>query len=85
MISLIIGTNRPGGSTHKVATHIGEFYRELRVPLRVLDLEKLPPEIFLPASYARKPESFQPFADAVLNPPVCTSSCRNTTAACPAR
>ncbi len=66
MISLIIGTNRPGNSTHKVAAHIGEFYHELRVPLRVLDLEKLPPEVFLPASYASKPEAFKPFADAVL-------------------
>ena len=66
MISLIIGTNRPGSGTHKIAAHIGEFYRDLKVPLHVLDLEKLPPEIFLPSSYARKPESFRPFADAVL-------------------
>jgi len=36
------------------------------VPLRVLDLAQLPPEIFSPASYAEKPKSFQPFADAVL-------------------
>jgi chromate reductase len=66
MISLIIGTNRPGSNTRKVAAHVEEFYRELKVPLRVLDLEQLPPEIFLPSSYAKKPESFQPFAGAVL-------------------
>ena len=36
------------------------------MPLHVLDLAKLPPEIFSPASYAEKPKSFQPFADAVL-------------------
>ena len=32
----------------------------------MLDLAQLPPEIFSPASYAEKPKSFQPFADAVL-------------------
>jgi len=66
MIALIIGTNRPGSSTRKVAAHIGEIYAGLKVPLRVLDLAGLPPEIFSPSSYAEKPKSFQPFADAVL-------------------
>ena len=32
----------------------------------MLDLAQLPPEIFSPASYAEKPKSFQPFAEAVL-------------------
>ena len=66
MIALIVGTNRPGSNTRKVAAHIEEFYAELKVPLHVLDLAKLPPEIFSPTSYAEKPKSFQPFADAVL-------------------
>lgn len=66
MIGLIVGTNRPGSNTRKVAAHVEEFYAGLKVPLRVLDLAKLPPEIFSPASYAEKPKSFQPFADAVL-------------------
>ena len=66
MITLVVGTNRPGSNTRKVAAHLEEFYRELQAPLRVLDLAKLPPEIFSPSSYAEKPESFQPFADAVL-------------------
>ncbi|HZF01077.1 MAG TPA: NADPH-dependent FMN reductase [Methylomirabilota bacterium] len=66
MIVLIVGTNRPGSNTRKVAAHVEEFYRELKVPLHVLDLAKLPPEIFSPASYAEKPKSFQPFADAIL-------------------
>jgi len=66
MISLIVGTNRPGSNTRKVAAHLEEIYAELKVPLRVLDLAQLPPEIFLSASYAKKPESFQPFADAIL-------------------
>src|SRR5476651_864092 len=66
MITLIVGTNRPGSNSRKVAAQIEEIYAELKVPLNVLDLAKLPPEIFPPTSYAEKPKSFQPFADAVL-------------------
>ena len=66
MITLIIGTNRPSSNTSKVAKQIGQIYSELKVPLHVLDLAKLPPEIFSPSSYAEKPKSFLPFADAVL-------------------
>src|SRR5882757_3334089 len=66
MITLIVGTNRPGSNTRKVAAEIETIYAELKVPLHVLDLAKLPPEIFAPTSYAEKPKSFQPFADAVL-------------------
>ena len=66
MITLIVGTNRPGSNTRKVATQLEEIYAELKVPLNVLDLAKLPPEIFVPTSYAEKPKSFQPFADGVL-------------------
>jgi chromate reductase, NAD(P)H dehydrogenase (quinone) len=67
MITLVVGTNRPGSNTRKVAAHLEEFYAVLKVPLRVLDLAKLPPEVFSAASYAEKPKSFQPFADAVLS------------------
>ncbi|HEY6166910.1 MAG TPA: NADPH-dependent FMN reductase [Verrucomicrobiae bacterium] len=66
MIALIVGTNRPGSSTRKVARHVEEIYAELKVPLKVLDLAQLPPEIFSPSSYAEKPASFAPFADTVL-------------------
>jgi NAD(P)H-dependent FMN reductase len=66
MIALIVGTNRPGSNTRKVAAQIEEIYTGLKVPLHVLDLARLPPEIFAPTSYAEKPKSFQPFADAVL-------------------
>src|SRR5438046_10354916 len=66
MIALLIGTNRPGSNTRKVARHVEEIYAGLKVPLRVLDLAALPPEIFSPASYAEKPKSFRPFSDAIL-------------------
>ena len=66
MMTLIVGTNRPGSNTRKVAAEIEEIYRMMSVPLKVIDLAQLPPEIFSPASYAEKPKSFAPFADAVL-------------------
>jgi NAD(P)H-dependent FMN reductase len=66
MITLLVGTNRPGSNTRKVAANLEEIYAELKVPLNVLDLAKLPPEIFAPTSYGEKPKTFQPFADAVL-------------------
>ena len=66
MMTLIVGTNRPGSSTRKVAAEIEEIYRAMNVPLRVLDLAQLPPEVFSPSAYAEKPKSFAPFADAVL-------------------
>jgi NAD(P)H-dependent FMN reductase len=66
MLTLIVGTNRPGSNTRKVARQVEEIYASLEVPLRVLDLVNLPPEIFSPASYREKPKAFQPFADAIL-------------------
>ena len=66
MITLIVGTNRPDSNTRKVARLLEEIYAILKVPLHVLDLAQMPPEIFSPSSYAEKPKSFQPFSDAVL-------------------
>jgi len=67
VLTLISGTNRPGSNTRKVAAHVEEVYRGLGVPLAVLDLAKLPPEIFAASSYGEKPKSFEPFAQGVLN------------------
>jgi chromate reductase len=66
MLTLIVGTNRPGSNTRKVARNVEHIYAELKVPLHVLDLAQLPPEIFSPSSYGEKPKSFHPFADAIL-------------------
>lgn len=66
MITLVAGTNRPGSNTRKVTARIEEMYRQLSVPLRLVDLADLPPEIFDPSSYASKPASFKPFTDAIL-------------------
>ncbi len=66
MITLLVGTNRPGSNTRLVARQIETLYAELNQPVRVLDLAQVPPEIFAPTAYAEKPAGFAPFADAVL-------------------
>jgi chromate reductase, NAD(P)H dehydrogenase (quinone) len=66
MITIIVGTNRPDSNTRKVARQVEAIYTALKVPLHVLDLARLPPEIFSPTSYAEKPKSFLPFSDAIL-------------------
>ncbi len=66
MITLLVGTNRPGSNTRLVARQIETLYAELNQPVRVLDLGELPPEVFAPTAYAEKPASFAPFADTVL-------------------
>jgi len=67
MITLVVGTNRPGSNTRKVACQVEEVYCELKVPVCLLDLAELPPEIFVADSYARKPAAFEPFAENILN------------------
>src|SRR5258708_12534241 len=67
MITLIIGTNRPDSNSRRVSNHVEEVYAALKVPLRVLDLAKLPPQIFAPESYAMKPPEFQPFSQGILD------------------
>jgi chromate reductase len=66
MMTLLAGTNRPGSNTRKVARLVEHIYRDLAIPLKVIDLAELPREIFDPSSYAEKPASFQPFSDAIL-------------------
>lgn len=67
MLTLIVGTNRPGSNSRKVTQVISGLYADLHVPVQILDLAQLPPDIFLPSSYASKPASFKPFNDAVLH------------------
>jgi NAD(P)H-dependent FMN reductase len=67
MITLIVGTNRPGSNTRKVSMEVQRIYENLQTKLRWLDLAELPAEIFHPESYARKPAAFEPFSQAILN------------------
>jgi NAD(P)H-dependent FMN reductase len=66
VITLLVGTNRPGSFTRKIGREIEGIYRSLGVELRVLDLAELPSEIFQPSSYQEKPKSFRPFSDGIL-------------------
>jgi NAD(P)H-dependent FMN reductase len=66
VLTLIVGTNRPDSNTRKVARAVEKIYSELGVPLRILDLAQMPPEIFSPSSYSEKPASFRPFSEGVL-------------------
>ncbi len=67
MMTLLVGTNRPGSNSRKVARQIEKIYADLKIQLKVIDLAELPAEIFAPTSYAEKPKSFAPFAQAVLD------------------
>ncbi|MEY4918537.1 MAG: hypothetical protein RL616_2450 [Verrucomicrobiota bacterium] len=66
MIVIISGTNRPGSNTRKVAARVEAAYKALGVKTQLLDLAEMPPEIFSPAAYAKKPVAFQKFSAAVL-------------------
>lgn len=66
MIVIISGTNRPGSNTRKVTAHIESVYTALGVPLAVLDLAQLPPEIIAPSAYAEKPAGVAKFTSAIL-------------------
>jgi NAD(P)H-dependent FMN reductase len=66
MIIIISGTNRPGSNTRKVTAQVEANYQSLGVKTHLLDLAKLPPEIFSPTAYAEKPAGFEKFTDAIL-------------------
>jgi chromate reductase len=66
MMTLLIGTNRPGSNSRKVGQQIAELYAELGVPLETVDLAKLPLDVFLPSAYGEKPAAFAPFSEAIL-------------------
>ena len=68
-ITIISGTNRAGANSLKVANHIEEMYKAEGVEANVLNLQNLPKEIFDPTIYSQKPkpQSFQPFQDAITN------------------
>ena len=40
MMTLIVGTNRPGSNTRKIAAQVEEIYAGLKVPLKVPEILK---------------------------------------------
>jgi chromate reductase len=67
MMTLLVGTNRPGSNTRKVAREVEDIYGGLGIRLKVIDLAFLPAEIFAPTCYEEKPASFRPFAEDIVN------------------
>ncbi len=68
MIEILVGTNRPGSNTRKVAEQIADIYTTtLGAQASLLDLGTLPAELFAPAAYETKPATFAPFNRAVLD------------------
>ncbi|MCL4180025.1 MAG: NAD(P)H-dependent oxidoreductase [Verrucomicrobia bacterium] len=66
MITLVVGTNRPGSNTRKIALEVRRLYTELGAELGWVDLAELPAGIFAPGAYATKPADFEPFSQAIL-------------------
>jgi chromate reductase, NAD(P)H dehydrogenase (quinone) len=67
MITLVVGTNRPGSNTLKVALEVRRIYADLDIDLGWLDLAELPFELFAPSAYAEKPAAFKAFSQAILD------------------
>src|SRR4051812_12853246 len=68
-ILIIAGTNRPGANALKLATILQSHYTAQGTAVEVLGLGELPPETFLPASYANKPPAVQAIQQGVLDAP----------------
>jgi chromate reductase len=66
MICLISGTNRPQSQTLRVTRIFQKLFEAQGAQTQVLDLNELPPELFLPSAYAEKPAAFRRFSDTVL-------------------
>jgi chromate reductase len=69
MIEILVGTNRPGSNTRKVATQVADIYTsQLGAQVALLDLATLPAaELFSPAAYETKPEKFASFNRAIID------------------
>lgn len=68
--TIISGTNRPQSNTLKVSNFIKNLMEEKtkgKDKIELIDLQNLPPEIFLGRAYQEKPAEFEPFKKAVLN------------------
>jgi NAD(P)H-dependent FMN reductase len=64
-ITIISGTNRNESNTLKISKIVQKEYQKLGAETKLLDLSKLPTELFSPNVYGEKPSSFQPFIEAV--------------------
>jgi chromate reductase len=67
MISLIVGTNRAGALSRRLALLLQEQYAAADVETQVLDLGEMPPEALAPTAYKEKPAAVvEKFVEPVL-------------------
>ncbi|KAB2673716.1 MAG: TIM barrel protein [Verrucomicrobia bacterium] len=66
MIAILVGTNRPGSNTARVARHVASIHRALGAEVRLVDLGALPADSFGPAAYGARPDAVQAAADVLL-------------------
>ncbi len=65
-ILIISGTNRPNSSALKIAQIVEGHYRAAGIPVSLVSLEELPPEVFLPTSYENKPPAIVNLQNRIL-------------------
>src|SRR5947209_9946185 len=66
---IVSGSNRPNSNTLRVARIVEGHYKRLGAPVELYGLEQLPPEVFAPEAYSRKPEAFVRVQERVLRAP----------------
>jgi NAD(P)H-dependent FMN reductase/sugar phosphate isomerase/epimerase len=66
MIAILIGTNRPGSNTARIARQVQAFHQALGAETQLIDLGALPPDSFTAASYAGAPAAVRAAAETVL-------------------
>ena len=66
-ILIISGTNRPGSNALRISKILQASYAKANVAHELYSLETLPPETFLPTSYAAKPQAVKELQQRVLD------------------
>lgn len=66
-ILIVSGTNRPDSNALRVAKLLKSFYDRHQAAADVFSLCDLPPETFLPSTYAEKPESVRELSRRVID------------------
>ncbi len=67
MILIISGTNRPGSNALKISNILLAHYAAAGVKAEIYSLAEMPAEIFDPACYAKKPESWLKTQQRILD------------------
>jgi len=69
-LTILSSTNRPNSMTRRVSGFVEKLIQENigdTDTVKILDLQDLPPEIFIPHVYEDKPKSFEPMANEIIN------------------